>query len=102
MLNATFSNIMVTSFSGGGSRSIRREPLCTLFCNLQSRARTHTISVIGLYELLGNPTFLEYFYNNNRNVHHGYTTLFFNTNYNIKKKVWFLSKNLFLVNFKIF
>jgi hypothetical protein len=29
---------------------------CTLFCNLQSRARTHTILVIGLYELLGNPT----------------------------------------------
>ena len=29
---------------------------CTLFCNLQSQARTHAISVIGLYELLGNPT----------------------------------------------
>jgi hypothetical protein len=29
---------------------------CTLFCNLQSQARTHTILVIGLYELLGNPT----------------------------------------------
>jgi hypothetical protein len=29
---------------------------CTLFCNLQSRARTHAILVIGLYELLGNPT----------------------------------------------
>jgi hypothetical protein len=28
----------------------------TLFCNLQSRARTHAILVIGLYELLGNPT----------------------------------------------
>ena len=26
------------------------------FCNLQSRARTHAILVIGLYELLGNPT----------------------------------------------
>jgi hypothetical protein len=25
-------------------------------CNLQSRARTHAIVVIGLYELLGNPT----------------------------------------------
>ena len=25
-------------------------------CNLQSRARTHTVLVIGLYELLGNPT----------------------------------------------
>jgi hypothetical protein len=27
---------------------------CTLFCNLQSRARTHAVLVIGLYELLGN------------------------------------------------
>jgi hypothetical protein len=27
-----------------------------LFCNLQSRARTLTVLVIGLYELLGNPT----------------------------------------------
>ena len=29
---------------------------CTVFCNLQSRVRTHAILVIGLYELLGNPT----------------------------------------------
>jgi hypothetical protein len=29
---------------------------CTLFCNLQSRARTYAVLVIGLYELLGNPT----------------------------------------------
>jgi hypothetical protein len=29
---------------------------CTLFCNLQSQVRTHTVLVIGLYELLGNPT----------------------------------------------
>jgi hypothetical protein len=36
---------MATSFSGGRSQS-----------NLQSRARTHAILVIGLYELLGNPT----------------------------------------------
>jgi hypothetical protein len=28
---------------------------CTLFCNLQSRVRTHVILVIGLYEVLGNP-----------------------------------------------
>jgi hypothetical protein len=26
------------------------------FCNLQSRARTHALLVIGLYELLGSPT----------------------------------------------
>jgi hypothetical protein len=25
---------------------------CTLFCNLQSRARTYSVLVIGLYELL--------------------------------------------------
>jgi hypothetical protein len=29
---------------------------CTFSCNLQSRARTHAVLVIGLYELLGNPT----------------------------------------------
>jgi hypothetical protein len=29
---------------------------CTRFCNLQSRARTHAVLVIGLFELLGNPT----------------------------------------------
>ena len=29
---------------------------CTLFCNLQSWARTHAVLVIGLHELLGNPT----------------------------------------------
>ena len=29
---------------------------CTHFCNLQSRARTHGVLVIGWYELLGNPT----------------------------------------------
>jgi hypothetical protein len=29
---------------------------CTLFCNLQSRARIHAVLVIGLYDLLGNST----------------------------------------------
>jgi hypothetical protein len=29
---------------------------CTLFCNLQSWAQTHAVLVIGLYELLSNPT----------------------------------------------
>ena len=29
---------------------------CTLFCKLQSQARTHVVLVIGLCELLGNPT----------------------------------------------
>jgi hypothetical protein len=74
--NATFSNIsaiMAISFSGGRSRGTRRETTdhgkatgklyhlwlrveCTLFCNLQSRVQTQAILVIGLYELLGNPT----------------------------------------------
>ena len=76
VLNATYSNIsiiMATSFSGERSRSTRREPLTMgkqlvnyiiagarrvyPFCHLQSRARTHVVLVIGLYdELLGNPT----------------------------------------------
>jgi len=29
---------------------------CTLFCNLQSPARTHAVLVIGLHKFLGNPT----------------------------------------------
>ena len=29
---------------------------CTLFSNLQRRVRTHAVLVIGLFELLGNPT----------------------------------------------
>jgi hypothetical protein len=61
---------MMTSFSGGRSWGTRREPLTmgkqlvnfiscessAPFCNLQSRARTYPVLVIGLYELLGNPT----------------------------------------------
>jgi hypothetical protein len=61
---------MATSFSGGRSWSTRREPptmgkqlvnlwlrvKCTLLCNLQNWARTQAILVIGLHELLGNPT----------------------------------------------
>ena len=31
----------------------------TRFCNLQNRARTHAVLVIGLHELLGNPTTLK-------------------------------------------
>jgi hypothetical protein len=65
------SYIMATSFSGGKSRSTGEPPTmgkqlenCItssasrvhLFCNLQSRARTHALSVIGLYELLDNQT----------------------------------------------
>jgi hypothetical protein len=64
---------MTTSFSGGRSRSTRREPptmgkqlvnfiTCGAasrvhpFCNLESRARIHAVLVIGLHELLGIPT----------------------------------------------
>ena len=64
---------MATSFSGGRSQSTRREPptmgkqlvnfitcrcesSAPFFYNLQSRAWTHAVLVIGLYELLGNPT----------------------------------------------
>jgi hypothetical protein len=61
---------MATSFSGGRSRRttdhwqatdklyhLRLRVESTLFSNLQSRARTHAVLVIGLYELLhlGNP-----------------------------------------------
>jgi len=69
-----FSYIMATSFSGGRKKpeyperttdhgqatgklyQLRLRVECTLFCNLQIRARTHVVLVIGLYELLGNPT----------------------------------------------
>ena len=63
---------MATSFSGGRSRITLREPptmgkqlvnIITCGCEssvpffkLQSRARTHVVLVIGLYEFLGNPT----------------------------------------------
>ena len=70
VFNATFNNIMATSFSAGRNQSTRSEPptmgkqlvnfitrvKCTRFCNLQSRVRTHVVLVMGLYELLGNPT----------------------------------------------
>ena len=73
--NEGVQNTMGVQFTipGGGRRqTTRREPLTMgkqlvnlslaaasrvhLFCNLQSRARTHAVLVIGLYELLGNPT----------------------------------------------
>jgi hypothetical protein len=67
-----FSYIMSSSFSGGRSRSAQRKPptmgkqlvsfiTCNCessapFCNLHRWTRTHTVLVIGLHELLGNPT----------------------------------------------
>ena len=76
MFDATFSNISAISWrpvlvveeAGVPERTtdhgeataklshLRLRVECTLFCNLQSRARTHAVLVTGLYELLGNPT----------------------------------------------
>ena len=76
MFNATFSNISAISWrpvlvveeagvSGENHRPWARNWLTLLlaaasrmhpFCDLQSRARTHAVFVIGLYELLGNRT----------------------------------------------
>ena len=77
MFNATFSNISAISWqpvlvmeeagvpgerttdhgqATGKLYHMRLRVECTLFCNLQSRARTHAVLVIGLYELLGNTT----------------------------------------------
>jgi len=53
VFNATFSNISAISWR---PVLVVEEVECTLFCNLQSRARTHAVLVIGLYELLDNPT----------------------------------------------
>ena len=74
MFNVTFSNISAISWrpvlvveeagvsvenhvqATGKLYHLRLRVECTFFCNLQSRARTHAVLVIGLYELLGNPT----------------------------------------------
>ena len=77
VFNATFSNIsaisfMATSFSGGRNQSTRREPLTMgkqlvnfITCGYESNApflqftkpgANPAVLVIGLYELLGNPT----------------------------------------------
>jgi len=73
VLNATFSNIAAISWrpvlvveesgvpgenhrSTGKLYHLRVRVECTLFFYLQNRTRTHAVLVIGLYELLGNPT----------------------------------------------
>jgi hypothetical protein len=65
---ATFSNILVVEEAGvpgenhnhgqvtGKLYHLRLRVECTFFCNLQSRARTHAVLMIGLNELLGNST----------------------------------------------
>ena len=75
VLNSTFSNISAISLrqifaveeagvlekitdhgqATGNLYHLRSWIECTLFCILQSRARTHAVLVIGLYELLANP-----------------------------------------------
>jgi hypothetical protein len=48
---------LATNISATGKLyHLRLRVECTLFCNLQSWVRTHAVLVIGLYELLGNPT----------------------------------------------
>jgi len=73
MFNATFSNISAISWrpvlvveesgenprpwaSNWKSLSLAAASRVHLFCNLQRRAQTHAVLVIGLYELLGKPT----------------------------------------------
>jgi hypothetical protein len=68
VFNATFSYIMTTSFSGGENHrpwasnwqfiSLAAASRVHFFCNLKSWARTHTVLVIGLYELLVPTTYL--------------------------------------------
>ena len=61
VFNATFSNISAISWrtvlvvEEAGLPGENRRPWASN-CNLQSRARTHAILVMGLYELLSNPT----------------------------------------------
>ena len=60
IFSATFSNISVISWrpvlvveeATGKLYHLRLRVECTLFCFLQSWARTHAVLVIGLYELL--------------------------------------------------
>jgi hypothetical protein len=49
-----FMNIM-TLVSTGNLYHLRLRVECTLFCNFQSRARTHAVLVIGLYECVKTP-----------------------------------------------
>ena len=57
VLNATFNNISTISWRSVLVVEEAGVSECTLFCNLQSQARTHAVLVvIGLYELLGHPT----------------------------------------------
>ena len=62
VFNVTFSNISAISWQPFKWWKKLEYPERTtdhgqaIFCNLQSWAQTHAVFVIGLYELLGNPT----------------------------------------------
>jgi hypothetical protein len=60
LLDATVLEIINPLWQGSSATGklyhLRLRVECTLFCDLQSWARTHAVLVIGLYELLGNPT----------------------------------------------
>jgi len=56
VFNATFSNISAISWRPVLVVEEAEASRVHLFCNLQSRARTHGVLVIGLNELLSNPT----------------------------------------------
>jgi hypothetical protein len=56
LFKRTANNKLVISVATGKLYHLRLRVECTRFCNLQSRARTHAVLVIGLFELLGNPT----------------------------------------------
>ena len=51
-------NVVGSTYAMEGSvlSFLKAEWKVPLVCNLQSRAQTHAILVIGVYELLGNPT----------------------------------------------
>jgi hypothetical protein len=59
-LVGTISNVLVMEIGwtdvGSGGYILVSCAHSNTKCNLQSRARTHAVLVIDLYELLGNPT----------------------------------------------
>jgi len=99
VFNATFSNISAISWrpvlvvEGAEVPSqhydLRLRVKCTLFCNLQSRARTYAVLVIGLYELLGNPTHWATLEKLNESSLLKHPKLIFSGfSFNFKEKVW--------------
>jgi hypothetical protein len=58
--NSTFRDLIKNATDHGQATGklyhLQLRVECTLFCNIQNRVQTHAVLVIGLYELLGNPT----------------------------------------------